>query len=87
MAASIAEQKEGIATYASGQFLHMYTGFRVWQTGLRAGDQNGPLQGLYSTLAHLTPTAGSVRDATCAPTGSATRTATSRRTARSPRSS
>ncbi len=58
MAASIAEQKEGVATYAGGQFLHMYTGFRVWQTTLRAGDQNGPLQGLYSTLAHLTPTAG-----------------------------
>ncbi len=58
MAASVAEQKEGIATYAAGQFLHMYTGFRVWQTQLRAGDQNGPLQGLYSTLAHLTPTGG-----------------------------
>lgn len=58
MAASTAEQKEGVATYAGGQFLHLYTGFRVWQTALRAGDQNGPLQGLYSTLAHLTPTGG-----------------------------
>lgn len=58
MAASIAEQKEGVATYAGGQFLHLYTGFRVWQTALRAGDQIRPLQGLYSSLAHLTPTGG-----------------------------
>ena len=58
MAASIAEQREGVGTYAGGAFLHLYTGFRVWQTLLRAGDQVQPLEGLYATLAHLTSTGG-----------------------------
>ncbi len=58
MAASLSEQQEGVATYAAGNFLHSYTGFRVWQTQLRAGDQVQPLEGLYATLAHLTSTGG-----------------------------
>ncbi|MDO9352865.1 MAG: hypothetical protein Q7T55_04180 [Solirubrobacteraceae bacterium] len=58
MTASVSEQKEGIGTYSAGAFLHTYTGFRVWQTQLRAGDQVQPLDGLYSTLTHLTSTGG-----------------------------
>jgi hypothetical protein len=57
VAAAIAEQQEGVATYAS-KYLHLYLGFRDWQTLLRAGDQQQPVAGLYATIAHLTATGG-----------------------------
>lgn len=52
-----AEQQEGVALYG-GRYLHLYLGFRDWQTQLRAGDQIQPVAGLYSTLTHLTATGG-----------------------------
>lgn len=58
MAASVADQREGVGTWSAGKYLHLYTGFRTWQTLLRAGDQTTPIKGVYSTLAHLNATYG-----------------------------
>lgn len=50
--------REGIGSYLNGRVLHGYTGFRVWQTELRRGEQNRAIAGLYSTLAHMTAAHG-----------------------------
>jgi hypothetical protein len=49
---------DGLPTYADGEELHGYLGFRLFETELEAGERAAAVAGLYDELVHTTSTYG-----------------------------